>query len=495
MIDILPLPDVTPAGMVSDDDSDDDMPPPCTICLQVAHDELQCYRCKSSLHYICCMGFDPPEELKTSEDKSKFLCATCLVGSDLELLHRALDTHSKSRGSAHLSPTQGDNRHNHQDELSVSHLSPIQGVNRHNHLDESSDTTIHPGQPVHPGEGGVTPPHVHEGSQGDAHTSQPSAQTSSSDHIASATPSPDDADFRHVVSDHERRRIKRCKGMIYGLKHVSRTVDTLLILDSNGRSISSEDIDGNGEAVCVKQIGGLCVSATASALKECKVRYPNIKLVGVGLGTNDHLHAREHPGEKADYFKNLDKEMKKVFPNAKVSFILPFASIDGLGVDYVHSIARAIITAGVKWKIHQTPSMKGKLVSPRSIHLNPVGRVSFTLWLRKVFAPNRSSPSSTPVTSQSASGHTPGPSRGPSLIPSSAPSSARNNADLRSYSSVASRNGGNERDSPPPPQRFENPVSNKYGSLDQFLRDRLCELLLGSETSRSHSPNGPRWYY
>ena len=173
------------------------------------------------------------------------------MGSDLELLHRALDTHSKSRGSAQLSPTQGDNRHNHLDELSVSHLSPIQGDNSHNHLDESSvnhdDTTIPPGQPVHSGEGGVTPPHEHEGSQGNAHTSQPAAQTSSSDHIVSATPSPDDADFRHVVSDHERRRIKRCKGMIYGLKHVSRTVDTLLILDSNGRSISSEDIDGNGE--------------------------------------------------------------------------------------------------------------------------------------------------------------------------------------------------------------------------------------------------------
>ena len=95
--------------------------------------------------------------------------------------------------------------------------------------------------------------------------------------------------FRTSVNKHELRRIKRCKGMLYGIKHVNPNTKTLLILDSNGRGVRDEDIDSDG-SISIKSVGGLCVSATTTALKECKARYPQIKTLVFGLGTNDRLH-------------------------------------------------------------------------------------------------------------------------------------------------------------------------------------------------------------
>ena len=65
--------------------------------------------------------------------------------------------------------------------------------------------------------------------------------------------------------------------MLYGLKNISETIDTLALLDSNARGILGEHIDGNGRKVCLRQIGGLCCAATTQALRECKPRYPKIK--------------------------------------------------------------------------------------------------------------------------------------------------------------------------------------------------------------------------
>ena len=175
--------------------------------------------------------------------------------------------------------------------------------------------------------------------------------------------------FSPVVSVAEQRRIKRCKGMLHGLKHIPSTVDTLLILDSNGRSISGEDIDGSGNKICARAIGGLCVSATTTALTDLKITYPKIKTLAFGLGTNDHLHARQHPGDIEVYVQLLNTAARKVFPEAKIHFILPFSAIKGLNQDFVNKLDQAIRNSGVGWKILKTPSMKGNLEPPSFIHL------------------------------------------------------------------------------------------------------------------------------
>lgn len=300
-----------------------------------------------------------------------------------------------------------------------------------------------------------------------------------------------DRSFSEVVSVSEKRRVKRCKGMIYGLKHISTSVDTLLLLDSNGRSITSEDIDGAGTKVCLRQIGGLCVSATTNALKECKVKYPKIKTLAYGLGTNDHLHASEHPGERTEYIKELNEASKKVFPNATIHFILPFSAIKGLSVQYVQSLSASIRAAGVGWKVHKSPSMRGHLTSPQMLHVTPAGRVIFTLWLRKIFTPDR--PTVTPTVTDTVT------SAQVSDVHYSGPPSVRNRKDSQhlSYAAVAARDGGSEPGTVDP-RRLPHPVlqeasENKYSSLDLLLKDRLYELVMGSHSSLRQSTNRHRW--
>ena len=140
--------------------------------------------------------------------------------------------------------------------------------------------------------------------------------------------------------------------MLFGLKNIPNTVDTLMILDSNGRDIKAEHIDATATKLCFRQIGGLCCAATTQALKQCRPRYPRIKSLYLGLGTNDHLHSHEHPGDRVEYIQNLDREARIVFPKADINFILPFSAIKGLGADYVTNLAASIKAAGVRWKIH-----------------------------------------------------------------------------------------------------------------------------------------------
>ena len=64
----------------------------CIVCEKLCTDELCCWRCGSSVHYKCGIGFDLPEEFQ-SESRSEYICAPCLVGTSYALLHRALDAH------------------------------------------------------------------------------------------------------------------------------------------------------------------------------------------------------------------------------------------------------------------------------------------------------------------------------------------------------------------------------------------------------------------
>lgn len=251
--------------------------------------------------------------------------------------------------------------------------------------------------------------------------------------------------------------------------------------------ITSEDIDGLGKKFFVRGIGGLCVSATTNALKECKVKYPKIKTLAYGLGTNDHLHAREHPGERTEYIKELNEASKKVFPNATIHFVLPFSAIKGLSVQYVQGLSDSIRAAGVGWKVHKTPSMRGHLTAPQMIHITPAGRVIFTLWLRKIFTPDRSAVTNTVTRVELPGGNYSGP---PSVR-------HRKDSQHLSYAAAAASDGRNELGIADP-RRLPHPVLQEASehtsrSLDLLLKDRLHELVKGSHGSLRQSTNQHRW--
>ena len=430
----------------------------CTFCSLEVEDGLRCDRCQKLYHFKCGTGLS-----NVSEDSvSKFLtdcifsCPLCQVGTSNTLIHAA------------LTANQLFNEEKHTTDFKLSKSFENQVTDTHNNDAESS--ICEEDKSLADGGTSTTPltPLIVPG--------QPPTRTRVDTENSSV------ASFRDVVSESEMRRVKRCKGMLYGLKHMSVNVETLLVLDSNGRSIKAEDIDG--ERVCLRQIGGLCVAATTCALNQCKLKYPKIKIVAYGLGTNDHLHAKEHPGERTEFIKDLDQATKKVFPNAKVNFILPFTAIDKLGSEYVQGLAASISTAGVGWKIHQTPSMRGKLTAPRKIHLTPAGRVIFTLWLRKIFAPHKSAVTSTAVNTNLPS------------VPHSE-SKIVDSQHVSTYASAAAKVCGREPNTADL-TRVSHPSlletgEYRYNSVDLLLRDRLYELVMGSHSSLRQSSNRPRW--
>ena len=221
-------------------------------------------------------------------------------------------------------------------------------------------------------------------------------------HTPSAPPkspsiSAGDSDFKTVFPADESRRIKRCKGALYGLRHLSRDIDTIIILDSNGRDVKGEDIDGLGDRVHVISIGGLCVAATTAALDEAQLLFPQIKRVVYSLGTNDRLHAEVHPGEMSVYLEALNSATKSVFPECEIRFILPFSGIKGMSSEYLSFLKFSVQAVG--WKVSIPPSMKGKLVSPKLLHLKKPGRKQFISWLKQQFAPRRSTSSANPINS------------------------------------------------------------------------------------------------
>ena len=475
----------------------------CTEELKAGNEwQLQCSSCRRKLHYACGMGYDDPvKAFRTSGTKTQYKCPICIVAQRYSYIHLVLKMHELQASRLE------EEEHGHDDDdddaasnhsLTTNHsLTGVSSISDVSHVSHVS----HVSQPVLDS-GGISSATIQADSQ--LHTQIPDlALPSEQSRSRTSTRSSAEASFREVASDHERRRIKRCKGMLYGLKHISSSVDTLLVLDSNGRSIKSEDIDGEGDKVCLRQIGGLCVSATTKALKETKVKYPKIKHVGYGLGTNDHLHAQEHPGLKIDYIKELNLVTRKVFPNAKIHFILPFSAIEGLGAEYVHNLSRSITVAGVGWKIHQTPSMKSKLRLPSKIHLTPSGRVNFTLWLRKLFAPRRPTPSAHNHTAHAPSDLTPS-AHAPRAHSQNThayggrPSvhSGRGIQHPPTYSSVAAGFNRNELDLEEN-TRLNQPMLRMAGestyNLDSFIKDRLYELVLGPRRSRSRSMNIQGW--
>ena len=200
--------------------------------------------------------------------------------------------------------------------------------------------------------------------------------------------SDEDNHYKHVTF--EIRRMKRAKGMLFGLKRIPASVNTLLILDSNGRDIVGDQIDDDTGVCSVRAVGGLCMPALCDALDSLvgvNLSFKKIKTLVLGLGANDLLHNETHPEDKSIHIEGLNNAIKTVFPNAIVHYIPPFSAIKAVGQDGVDSLLSSVKSSGVGWKIHQPPSMRGKLAEPELLHIRKKYRNIFIDWLRTRFGP------------------------------------------------------------------------------------------------------------
>ena len=453
----------------------------CQLCSKEAPDELVCKLCQSLLHFTCAIGTPVNNNGTWGMFKTNYTCPVCLVSHRNDLVLQAITRNQHHIKISAAAAPATDAARDHTQEQPLPNAPPPAAVDAapppapaavvQNESAEEAAEAVVINQDVDPqGEGEVdlsisTISNI-SGSQRQRHRTSTMRSGQS---------------FRPVVSETESRRVKRAKGMLHGLKHLPPTAVTLVILDSNGRDIKAEDIDGSGSRVAVRSIGGLCVAALTQALKELKVQYPNIREVYCGLGTNDRLHRVEHPGEKTEYISNLDREARKVFTNADFHFILPFSAIRNLGHEYVMRLGQSIKDSRVKWRVHKSPSMKGNLQAPKLVHLTKEARPVFTQWLKKIIKLEQPASASVPPTSASKCPNCPPPSNASHVgvgLPSVQP------GVISQYSSSGNCIQGSNRGN-------NLVLGSGESNIDHLIKERLFQLVTGPHTFARH-PTGLR---
>lgn len=184
----------------------------------------------------------------------------------------------------------------------------------------------------------------------------------------------------------------RGKKLFHGLKsliHQPNHATTLLLGDSLAHHLNKKEVDPDKDTFRVRSVGGLCVNATVQALRRHNQIHPKIKLLIYSLGTNDHLHRANHCHEETQrYFQALWVESKRIFPNAKISFVLPYKGMRSLDNQVIKALENVLKENCPKIKRYFPPSMHGK-VDAGGVHPDLEGRKIYTEFYSNRFAPRK----------------------------------------------------------------------------------------------------------
>lgn len=177
----------------------------------------------------------------------------------------------------------------------------------------------------------------------------------------------------------DQERVKRFDSALERMRDLPQHVDTVVFTDSNGHKVKGRQLDPMGRT-WVLSSGGLCINATVHSLQSLNETYSGITRVVYSLGLNDELHKRQHvKGERGWYLSALGSVTNKVFPNASMSFVLPFSggkiskqSIGSLKSDIVKHLPNTVI--------HSPPGME---FGPDGVHLNATDLTHFRRFLKE----------------------------------------------------------------------------------------------------------------
>lgn len=186
---------------------------------------------------------------------------------------------------------------------------------------------------------------------------------------------------------------EKVKKLSYTLRSLSKNLPnhatTILFGDSLTKGVDKRKLDNNSDSIRIRSVGGLCVVATVQALLQHRQTLPKIKRVVYSLGINDYLHRGNHCYEEtARYFKALEVESARVFPNAVLNFVLPFKGMVGQGVtDMVQSDLQKLLKENCpKIRYYTPPNLSGK-VNSDGIHPNKEGNWALTKFYGNKFVP------------------------------------------------------------------------------------------------------------
>ena len=134
----------------------------------------------------------------------------------------------------------------------------------------------------------------------------------------------------------------------------------LFIGDSNMHNIGrNKDLQlDTSRQTCVVASGGLCTFAAAHVLKSHEGSYNQVKKVVFSISTNGALHGSDQhcADDREPHIKLLEQEAKRLFPNAKLHFLMPFGGSKGVSNSYVSELREAVANAS-QMTIHNSPNM------------------------------------------------------------------------------------------------------------------------------------------
>ena len=128
---------------------------------------------------------------------------------------------------------------------------------------------------------------------------------------------------------------------------------------------------------CVVASGGLCTFAAAHVLKSHEGSYNQVKKVVFSISTNGALHGSDQhcADDREPHIKLLEQEAKRLFPNAKLHFLMPFGGSKGVSNSYITELRAAVANAS-QMTIHNPPNMDSMLKAD-GVHVTWKGETRF----------------------------------------------------------------------------------------------------------------------
>lgn len=382
------------------------------VCSEGAGDELSCFRCANRVHFEC--GFGSPinsENWRTFFKRGKYSCPVCVISQSNELVLKCVSinqTHNRDNKATDFALPNGfANRTVHSETPSESGTT-IEGQENEEDVEEEEDVV------AVEGDGGGDPGTQTgqddrvESTHGQAPPPQREPEPDNRDVLPARLEPPDpppdrgrrsperrgdrppvgrDRDiFNGLAPVHEsdKTRAGRLVYILNTLKNLPGHKTTIIIGDSNYHQIKGDEIDPDKNSVGIRSFGGLCIVAAVIALSQHTRQHRSVRKIVWGLGTNDFLHRAEHcEDDWPRYIKLLEIESQRIFPNAKICFILPCPGIPGVSDESRKELAGKIKSLCPSVKRYYPPSMRNHM--GRGVHMNSEGKGKFKSYLQKNF--------------------------------------------------------------------------------------------------------------
>ena len=352
----------------------------CLICSTEVNDvELQCKWCSRQCHFDCAFG-RPVKKNTAYFSNGNFACPVCIVGRNNDLTLKAVSTNQIHIQNQHATDFVLNKTLIHDIADDITDDEDLDGTNDGEDKEEAAELVDETAAAE--GDGGSVPVN-----SGDAITPEVIVAETPSQPSPTRRVDEEQVELEGFTPAHpgDVARSNRLSLILNTLKNLPDHKTTLILGDSNTHGVQGDKVDPESGTVAVRSFSGLCIVAAVLALKKYRYSYRNIKRLAWSLGTNDALHSKDHCSDDFEkYLKALYSESSRIFPQASISFILPFNGIPGVSGEFRKGLINALkIHCPKIWRC-RPPSMVNKMKGG-SVHINAEGKRAYINYLMANF--------------------------------------------------------------------------------------------------------------